>query len=87
MYQSERNGPGHFGYFFPGLEDAKYVLILNFVESHHNSKNQRVFNVKLGFSSVIEDLDIFARVGKYSLLTLYIEFEIKNNQVIYNVYL
>ena len=87
MYHSERNGPGHFGYFFPGLEDAKYVLILNFVESHHNSKNQRVFNVKLGFSSVIEDLDIFARVGKYSLLTLYIEFEIKNNQVIYNVYL
>lgn len=87
MYHSERNGPGHFGYFLPGLEDAKYVLILNFVESHHNSKNQRVFNVKLGFSSVIEDLDIFARVGKYSLLTLYIEFEIKNNQVIYNVYL
>jgi hypothetical protein len=85
LYYSERNSPSNFGYFFPNLKEGKYVLILNFVESHHNSKNQRVFDINFGFSPIISNLDIYANVGKYRLLSLFIEFELKNEEIIYKV--
>ena len=85
LYHSERNGPSNFGYFFPNLSNGKYVLILNFVESYQAIKNQRVFDINFGFTIVVSDLDVFATVGRNRLLTVYLEFDIRNEQVIHKV--
>ena len=85
MYYSERNGPSNFGYFFPKLADGRYVFILNFVESHHDWSGQRIFNVNIGFSPVITDIDIYSKVGKYRLYKVFIEFSLNKGIVYFKV--
>lgn len=45
---------------------------------------KRVFNVKLGEKTVIEDLDIVANVGPFAANDEYIEFELKDDQIYHN---
>eukprot|EP01017_Pseudomicrothorax_dubius_P005484 TRINITY_DN1139_c0_g1_i1.p1 TRINITY_DN1139_c0_g1~~TRINITY_DN1139_c0_g1_i1.p1 ORF type:complete len:232 (-),score=87.58 TRINITY_DN1139_c0_g1_i1:94-789(-) len=46
-------------------------------------KDKRVFNVKFGDTRVVEDLDVFAHVGRFSAYDEYIEFELKNGQIFF----
>lgn len=50
-------------YHWP-LSNGKYRVTLKFCEPHYAAAGQRVFGVKLQGRTVLEHLDIFARVGR-----------------------
>ena len=47
------------------------------------TKGEKIFDVNLGKQTVIQNLDIYAKVGKAQALDEYVEFEIRNKQVYY----
>ncbi|MFC0876295.1 malectin domain-containing carbohydrate-binding protein [Saccharicrinis sp. FJH2] len=61
LYKTEQFGT--FSINIP-LENGKYNVILKMAEIYHNSPNSRLFNVNVEGKRVIENLDIFAQVGK-----------------------
>ena len=61
LYKTERFGT--FSINIP-LEAGKYNVILKMAEIYHNSPNSRLFHVDVEGVRVIENLDIFAQVGK-----------------------
>lgn len=61
LYQTVRYNTG--GYYLD-VPNGKYTVTLKFVEPHYNQKGVRVFDVSLQGSKVIDQLDIFAKVGK-----------------------
>lgn len=52
------------------VPDGRYSVTLKFCEIHYDAAGKRVFGVKLQGKTVLEDLDIFARVGKNRALDL-----------------
>ena len=85
LYQTERWSSETLTYSLPlklGI-NGKYALILKFSEVYFNNKGEKIFNVALGKENIIKNLDIFAKVGKAEAYDEYIEFEIKNKQVLY----
>jgi hypothetical protein len=65
------------GYHFK-VPNGSYKVTLKFCEVHYNEKNKRVFGVKLQEKSVIDRLDIFAKVGKNKVL----DYTFKDVQVV-----
>jgi len=64
VYQSEVWGDP-FGYTFAGLEaNEHYNVRLHFAEIFATSAGSRVFDAQLNGATVVDNLDIFARVGK-----------------------
>ncbi|MFB6320595.1 malectin domain-containing carbohydrate-binding protein [Saccharicrinis sp. FJH54] len=61
LYKTEQFGT--FAINIP-LENGKYNIILKMAEIYHNSPNSRLFHVDVEGKRVIENLDIFAQVGK-----------------------
>jgi hypothetical protein len=61
LYRSERYG--NFSYAIP-LDNRNYTVRLKFAEIYWSSAGKRIFDVKIGGTKVIGNLDIFARVGK-----------------------
>jgi hypothetical protein len=59
-------------YRFP-VANAVYRITLQFCEPAHNAAGKRVFDVKLQGRTVVEDLDIFARVGRDRALDLKVD--------------
>ena len=85
LYQTERWSSETLTYSLPLKSNinGKYVLILKFSEVYFNSKGEKIFNVALGKENIIKNLDIYAKVGKAEAYNEYIEFEIRNRQVLY----
>jgi hypothetical protein len=62
VYQSERQGT--FTYTIPGLTPgASFVLRLHFSENTYDSAGKRLFNVSIGGTQVLKNLDVFAATG------------------------
>ena len=81
IYQTERWSTGDLIYEIPIQNNGKYVLILKFSEVYFNSKGEKIFDFKLGDLTVLEDIDIYEKVGKNRAYDEFIEFEIKNDKV------
>lgn len=86
LYQTERWSDKDLIYNLPiDAEPAKYILILKFSEVYFTSAEEKVFNIALGSKIVVQDLDVFDRVGKAKAHDEFIEFEIKEDGLYYNV--
>ena len=85
LYQTERWSSETLTYSLPLKSNinGKYVLILKFSEVYFNNRGEKIFNVALGKENIIRNLDIFAKVGKAEAYDEYIEFEIRNKNVLY----
>ena len=81
IYQTERWSTEDLIYEIPIQNSGKYVLILKFSEVYFNSKGEKIFDFKIGESTILEDIDIFAKVGKNRAYDEFIEFEIKNDKI------
>ena len=81
IYQTERWSTEDLIYEIPIQNEGKYVLILKFSEVYFNSKGEKIFDFKIGDLLVIEDIDIYAKVGKNKAYDEFIEFEIKNKKI------
>ena len=82
IYQTERWSPEDLIYEIPIEKEGKYVLILKFSEVYFNSKGEKIFDFKIGSLTVLQDIDIYAKVGKNKAYDEFIEFELKNNKVL-----
>jgi hypothetical protein len=83
IYQTERWSTEDLIYEIPIQNNGKYVLILKFSEVYFNSKGEKIFDFKLGDLTVLEDIDIYEKVGKNRAYDEFIEFEIKNDKLYY----
>ena len=82
IYQTERWSTEDLIYNLPLKKDGKYVLVLKFSEVYFNSKGEKIFDFKIGEETVLEQIDIYAKVGKFNAYDEFIEFELKNNKVL-----
>ena len=60
--------------------DPQDTLILKFAEMYLREPNKRVFNIKFGERTVIQGLDVVAKVGPSAACDEYIEFEFKKKK-------
>ena len=67
-----------------GEENGHYVLILKFSETHFEESGKKVFDVALGSKTIIKDIDVFKRVGRFVPYDEYLEFDVKNKQLYFN---
>ena len=81
IYQTERWSTEDLIYEIPIQKSGKYVLVLKFSEVYFNNKGEKIFDFKIGDLTVLEDIDIFSKVGKNKAYDEFIEFEIKNNKI------
>jgi hypothetical protein len=84
IYQTERWSTEDLIYEIPIQNKGKYVLILKFSEVYFNSKGEKIFDFRLGDLTVLEDIDIYEKVGKNRAYDEFIEFEIKNDKLYVN---
>ncbi|WP_410505547.1 malectin domain-containing carbohydrate-binding protein [Hymenobacter sp. HDW8] len=68
MYQTERSGK-NFGYSFPVSSGKQYRVVLHLAEIYFTQANKRVFDVKLEGTRVLDNYDIFAKVGANTATT------------------
>ncbi len=85
LYHTERWSSEDLVYELPITLAGKYVLILKFSEVYFNSPTEKIFDVNIGESAVVTDLDIFGKVGKAAAYDEFIEFELKGSKILYNV--
>jgi len=87
VYQTERWASEDFNYglpFDPNV-DAKYVVVLKFSEQYFREPYMKVFDVALGDTTVLKELDIFARAGQKLLpFDEFIEIEMKRGKLYFN---
>ena len=81
LYQTERWHSDSFIYSLPLNESGHYVLVLKFSEVYFQKSGEKVFDVGLGKLRVIQNLDIFEKVGKASAHDEFIEFDLKDNKI------
>ncbi|UOQ68636.1 malectin domain-containing carbohydrate-binding protein [Hymenobacter volaticus] len=62
LYQAERYGTA-FGYAFPVSSGQQYRVVLHFAEIYATTVGQRVFDVSLEGNKVLDNYDIFKKVG------------------------
>lgn len=84
-YQTERWSNENFKYILPLKQPGKYVLILKFSEVYFNSAGEKIFDIGLGNVKVVNKLDIFAKAGKATAYNEYIEMELKNGKIYFQV--
>ena len=64
------------------VPNGKYSVTLKFCEPHYNQPQKRVFGVKLQGKTVIESLDVFAKVGKNKALDYtFPDIEVRDGQL------
>lgn len=87
LYQTERyTNSESLVYEIPlpkGSEDGHYVLVLKFSEVYFTAPGKKVFDISLGSHTVLKDVDIFAKVGKFAPYDEFIEFDVKKNTVFF----
>jgi hypothetical protein len=81
LYQTERYHTSTFGYSTRVLGDGEYLVILKFAEVYFTGPGQKVFDVVLNGVPVIQDLDIFARVGKAMAHDEVVPFTVEGQQL------
>ncbi|ESO97776.1 hypothetical protein LOTGIDRAFT_103588 [Lottia gigantea] len=82
LYQTERYHRSTFGYDIPVTKDGDYVLVLKFSEVWFTAPSQKVFDVILnGEHTIVNELDIFAKVGRGVAHDEIIPFTIKNGKL------
>lgn len=80
VYQTERWSQSDIVYKLP-IPEGKYVLVLKFSEVYFNNMNEKVFDVYIGDKKVIQNIDIFAKVGKSTAYDEFLEFEVKGDKI------
>ena len=80
---SERHGYDSFHYKLTIAKEGTYVLILKFAEMYFKSTGQRVFNIKFGSSRVVNNLDVYAKAGRFAAFDEYIEFQYEKGEIIF----
>ncbi|UOQ69960.1 malectin domain-containing carbohydrate-binding protein (plasmid) [Hymenobacter volaticus] len=68
LYQTERYGQ-QFGYAFPVSRGQQYQVVLHFAEVYATQVGQRVFDVALEGTKVLDNYDIYRKVGAYTATT------------------
>ncbi|WP_375434994.1 malectin domain-containing carbohydrate-binding protein [uncultured Hymenobacter sp.] len=68
LYQSERYGPA-FSYAFPVSRGQQYQVVLHFAEVYATQVGQRVFDVALEGNTVLDNYDLYRKVGAYTATT------------------
>ena len=81
IYQTERWSTEDLVYNIPLKKPGKYVLVPKFSEVYFNNKNEKVFDFKFGDETILENIDIYSKVGKNNAYDEFIEFELKNKQI------
>ena len=85
LYQTERYSSETFGYTISmPSSDGDYVLWLKFSEVWFNAPGQKVFDVALNENVVVENLDIFGKVGRGVAHDEVVPFQIRQNKLIIN---
>ncbi|CAF1094137.1 unnamed protein product [Rotaria sp. Silwood1] len=85
LYQTERYDLQKFSYEIDLNDDGDYVLWMKFAEVWFNGPNMKVFQIILNDEhSIIDELDIFEKVGRATAHDEYIPFQIKNNRLVIN---
>lgn len=84
LYHTERWADKDLEYNVPfNVDIGKFVLILKFSEVYFQQAGEKVFDIALGKKIVIKDLDIFDMIGKAKAHDEYVEFEIKEDGLLY----
>ena len=84
LYQTERWADGDLIYTLPfDTDPGTYVAILKFSEVYFSQAGEKVFDVALGSKVLVNNLDIFEQVGKAKAHDEFIEFELRNDDIIY----
>ncbi len=81
IYQTERWSKEDLLYKIPIKGEGSFVLILQFSEVYFNSKGEKMFDVEVNGQKVIENLDIFEKVGKYTALDEFIKIDLKGGSL------
>jgi hypothetical protein len=71
IYQTERYAEtdnGTFSYAFP-VTNGTYKVVLHFAELYWTAANQRLFDVSIEGNKVLDNYDIFAKVGAFTATT------------------
>jgi large repetitive protein len=71
MYQTERSSTtnnGTFSYAFP-VTNGTYTVVLHFAEIFQTAINKRVFDVSIENTKVLDNYDIFKKVGNFTATT------------------
>ncbi|UOQ69497.1 malectin domain-containing carbohydrate-binding protein [Hymenobacter volaticus] len=68
LYQTERYGT-QFGYAFPVSRGQQYQVVLHFAEVYATQAGQRVFDVALEGNTVLDNYDLYRKVGAYTATT------------------
>ena len=76
MCQTERWSDQNLLYNIPIKNQGTYVLILKFSEIYFNSIGEKVFDIKIGDDIIMNDLDIFSKIGKNSAYDEFITLNI-----------
>ena len=84
VYQTERWSNEDFYYNIPIKSTGKYVLIFKFSEVYFNAAGEKIFDVEIGGEKVLQNVDIFGKVGKATALDEYVQVEIKNGKCYIN---
>ncbi|CAD8170864.1 unnamed protein product [Paramecium octaurelia] len=86
LYTTQRQGLNFF-YKLPLNKDSpetqNYMLTLYFAELQYSESNARIFDVYFGNKLVIENLDIYEKVGMRTAYIIEISFQIIGLQVLY----
>jgi hypothetical protein len=78
LYQSERYG--NFNYSIP-VANGNYNVTLKFAETYFTAAGQRVFSVAVGGSTVISNLDLFAKAGKNAAYDVTVPVSVTNGVI------
>ena len=81
IYQTERWSTEDLLYDIPLEKDGKYVLVLKFSEVYFNNKGEKIFDFKIGDETILEQIDIYAKVGKNNAYDEFVSFELKNDKI------
>lgn len=69
----------------PTNQDNQYTLILKFSEIYFQEPNQKVFDIKIGATSVIRDLDIFDKLSSRGIpYDEFIDIKVQGGKVFAN---
>lgn len=84
LYQTERYHTTTFSYTVPISEDGDYVLIAKFAEVYFEHPGQKIFDIVLNSHVVVQDLDIFAVVGRANAHDEVVGFSIRDDNLLVN---
>ncbi len=77
LYQTERYGP-NVGYRYDGLANGIYDVTLKFCELYWTEPRKRIFDIAINGLLLLDDLDIYTRVGHDFALDFVLQVKVTN---------